>query len=346
MTFLCISSIMLSPRLQAFPGSSLLPQWHVGQLPTLTGKTINDALTEHRWNYRKQLLRFGILGTLAGSLYTLAAFAVDAKYYGHHLTITYPKVAFIVGVGGIIGALLTKVLAMHSPHGRALRRGINSLNHLRHYLAPANPILTQESIDSAMQTKQQQQELHAQYQAQAAVLNVFRSIKDKETHDQALLAYADLQQRDQEQQIKEENCMEQYSSARKDITEQYEKKVFQDAEQLLYQYEKDRTDPDESSVQAETYVAYQALKQLKCHVLEDSNRLNADKNVAKENLKDVYNEDAYKPAVFSNWKRLFISCLNDMQHTFSNLPIAVACDEVRKILRQEEAQASSQSQQT
>ena len=141
MTFLCIFSLILVPQLQAFSCSSLLPQWRVGKLPTITGKTVDNAHSEYFRAWIKNFAPFvatgGILGGLMG--YGLAKFNGDvSQTIG--ICIGFSMIGFGLG-------LLSGVIA---PRAIALEKRMYQLNETKHALG--NILLTQESIDNHART--------------------------------------------------------------------------------------------------------------------------------------------------------------------------------------------------
>ena len=334
MTFLFAVSIMALPisatsvftslpSLESIPGTSLLPQWRVGNLPTLTGKTINDALTEHRWNYRKNFWRIVIPGTLAASLITLASYALVLKYQNYNQPINYQNQI----TGGIIGSLwgLVGVLFLEHlwPHGRALNQRIKPLNDLRQELPPNNLTLTRQSIQAAYQAKKQ--ELEQERELEKAALDFLSRIKDEQQRYRAECAYLDLAPINQEY-----NRLWKAAQKRKEapIRQQFGKETFHTAKKL-YCIHWDTT-LEESSVTPEIYAAYQALRQ---------NPIGVSRNHQKRSeLLQQYGVEAFTAAEqacaqglpFRHWKYYRIR------------------DAKNKILHilDQEAQASSQPQQT
>ena len=140
-TFLCISSIILSPYLQAFPGASLLPQWRVGQLPTLTRKTIDAVHTEHFRAYAKNVALFSTIGSAIGGILGMLSFN-QLVNQPRSIAITTPLVIYACCIGTGL------YCAFRSPRSRSLLNRLNLLNRLKNRVG--NITLTQQSINDAL----------------------------------------------------------------------------------------------------------------------------------------------------------------------------------------------------
>jgi len=138
---LCISSIILSLHLQAFPGTSLLPQWRVGQLPKFTGKTVDDAHAEHFCNYLKNVASFTTIGSAIGAILGMLSYERLATQ-PRSIAITIPLFIYSCCLGTGL------YCAFRSPRSRSLLNRLNLLKTLKNRVS--NIALTQQSVHDAL----------------------------------------------------------------------------------------------------------------------------------------------------------------------------------------------------